>query len=91
MTPHALKKFMLENGASRKTVMMEWDKIWAHNKDFIDPIVPRYTAIGKDTKAKLTLTNAKDGLTFETHPLHQKNASLGSKAVQYGKSCFIEH
>jgi len=65
----ALTKFMLENGASKKTVLMGWDKIWAVNKDVIDPSVFRYTAIRKDTSCKLTLSNGPKGLTFETHPL----------------------
>lgn len=32
MTVAALSSFMLEQGASRNTNMMEWDKIWAINK-----------------------------------------------------------
>jgi len=32
MTSEALKTFMLEQGPSRNTVNMEWDKIWAVNK-----------------------------------------------------------
>lgn len=31
MTPHSLKKFMLEQGPSKNTNLMEWDKIWAYN------------------------------------------------------------
>ena len=91
MTPMALTKFMLENGASKKTVLMEWDKIWAINKDVIDPDVFRYTAIRQDTSVKLTLSNGPKGLTFETHPLVQKKPELGSKTVQYGKNLLVEH
>ena len=54
MTVMSLSKFMLENGASKRTVNMEWDKIWATNKDIIDPVVPRYSAIVEKALVKLT-------------------------------------
>lgn len=60
MTAEALKQFMLEQGPSRNTVNMEWDKIWAVNKQILDPVVPRYTCIGKDSAVKLTITNGPD-------------------------------
>jgi glutamyl-tRNA synthetase len=88
MTPAALSKFMLEQGPSKNTNLMEWDKIWAYNKDVIDPISPRYTAIVKDTCSRINITNASN--KTETHPLHQKNPDLGTKEVQYGSSIFIE-
>jgi len=47
LTVEALKIFMLDQGPSKNTNLMEWDKIWAINKDIIDPITPRYTAIVK--------------------------------------------
>jgi len=28
---------------------MEWDKIWAYNKEVVDPISARYMAISKDS------------------------------------------
>jgi len=36
MTPEALKRFMLEQGPSKNTNLMEWDKLWAYNKEAID-------------------------------------------------------
>ena len=57
MTTFALKKFMLEQGPSKSTNLMEWDKLWAYNKDYIDPISPRYTAIVKETSAKIIINN----------------------------------
>ena len=90
MTPDALKKFMLEQGPSKNTNLMEWDKIWAYNKDAIDSKSARYTAIVKESASKLILNNFEGGLRVETHPLHQKNADLGNKAVLYGKEVLIE-
>jgi glutamyl-tRNA synthetase len=90
MKPEALKRFMLEQGPSKNTNLMEWDKLWAYNKDAIDKVAPRYTAIVKETQAKLILSNGPEKIRAETHPLHQKNADLGVKAVLYGKELLVE-
>lgn len=90
MTPNALVKFMLEQGPSKNTNLMEWDKLWAYNKDIIDPIAPRYTAIVKETSAKFIIDNVPETIRAESHPLHQKNADLGTKAVLYGKELLVE-
>jgi len=37
MTVGALKDFMLEQGPSKNTNLMEWDKIWSINKSILDP------------------------------------------------------
>lgn len=39
---------------------MEWDKLWAINKDIIDPIAPRYTAIVKETACRLIIENGPE-------------------------------
>lgn len=90
MTAEALKTFMLEQGPSRNTVNMEWDKIWAVNKQILDPVVPRFTAIGKATAVKLTIENGPSPPEARSQPLHQKNAELGDKAVMYGQNLLIE-
>jgi len=60
MTVQALKLFMLEQGPSKNTNLQEWDKIWAMNKDVVDPVAPRYTAIGKSTAVKLIVENGPE-------------------------------
>ena len=60
MTTTALRDFMLEQGASQKNVFMEWDKIYALNKQILDPSVPRYTAVDMDGAVKLTITNGPE-------------------------------
>lgn len=90
MTQEALKNFMLEQGPSRNTVNMEWDKIWAANKKILDPVVPRYTAIGKNTSVKLTIENGPATPEARTQPLHNQHPELGSKPVMYGKNLLVE-
>lgn len=90
LTVEALKLFMLEQGPSKNTNLMEWDKLWALNKDIIDPVTPRYTAIVKSTAVKLVIENGPETIEAKSHPLHPKNDSIGSKAVIYGKELWIE-
>ena len=62
MTVQALKMFMLEQGPSKNTILMEWDKIWAINASVIDPIASRYTAIVKSSACKLIIENGPDSI-----------------------------
>lgn len=89
MTAEALKNFMLEQGPSKNTVNMEWDKIWAVNKQILDPAVPRYTCIGKASAVKLTIENGPSPPEARSAELHPKN-SIGKKAVMYGRDLLIE-
>ena len=90
LTVEALKLFMLEQGPSKNTNLMEWDKLWALNKGIIDPVAPRYNAIVKSTAVRVVLENVDDEISAKSVPLHPKNDSLGSKAMIYGKCCYIE-
>ncbi len=90
LTVDALKTFMLEQGPSKNTNLMEWDKLWALNKDIIDSKTPRYTAIVKSTACHLYVMNGPATPEARSHPLHPKNEAIGSKAVIYGQDLWIE-
>jgi glutamyl-tRNA synthetase len=90
LTVQAIKLFMLEQGPSKNTNLMEWDKLWALNKDAIDHVAPRYTAIVKSSACKLFIENGPDEVEAKSHPLHPKNDSIGTKAVIYTKDLWIE-
>lgn len=47
MTVPGLREFIIAQGSSRSVVMMDWNKIWAFNKQAVDPAAPRYTALLK--------------------------------------------
>jgi hypothetical protein len=59
MDVEALKQFVLTQGASKATNLMEWDKIWSMNKQIIDPKIPRYSAIGTTTDSADALIDVK--------------------------------
>lgn len=81
---------MLEQGPSKNTNLMEWDKLWATNKDIIDAATPRFTAIVKSSACFLHIENGPEVTEAKSHPLHPKNVDVGSKAVIYGRDVFIE-
>eukprot|EP00040_Diaphanoeca_grandis_P032383 m.196091 g.196091 ORF g.196091 m.196091 type:complete len:1633 (+) comp32603_c0_seq2:108-5006(+) len=45
MTVQALRDFILEIGSSKSNAVMAQDKLWAKNKQVIDPWAPRHTAL----------------------------------------------
>ena len=45
MQTDALENFMKTQGASKNNVLMEWDKLWALNRQHIDPVAHRYSAV----------------------------------------------
>ena len=51
----ALRKFVTEQGFSKNTNLMEWDKIWNFNKKIIDPIVHRYSVVTEKEKVLFEL------------------------------------
>lgn len=90
MTVEALTEFMLAQGPSKNTNLMEWDKLWAINKQIIDPVCGRYTAISTIKICKVEVVNVPDEyVSFET-PLHPKE-DLGLKKIFQGKKLLIEY
>lgn len=88
MTKEALVKFILEQGHSKNTVLQEWDKLWAYNKQVIDPIVPRYSAIVSPFTVKIEgLAYDKASKMVSKHP---KNESVGNKYVIFSNTISVE-
>jgi glutamyl-tRNA synthetase len=89
MTVEALKNFMLEQGPSKNTNLMEWDKLWSTNIDIIDPHAKRFMGVEKETAIKLSLSNGPNALEGKSVPLHPKN-DLGTRVQMYYKELFLE-
>lgn len=90
MTVEGLLDFVMTQGASKSTNLMEWDKIWAINKQKIDPIVPRYAAVDKENHVKLKLTDGPAEPYGELHDRHPKNPDLGQRLILFGKEALLE-
>ncbi|CBZ52621.1 putative glutamyl-tRNA synthetase [Neospora caninum Liverpool] len=72
----ALLEFILEQGPSKAGNLMEWDKLWTKNKQIIDPIVPRFMAVGKDA-VPVFIKGGPETVESKKRRMHAKNESLG--------------
>ncbi|CEP09578.1 hypothetical protein [Parasitella parasitica] len=88
LTIEALKQYILMQGASQNTLLLEWDKLWALNRKIIDPIAPRYVAVLKEGVVVCNVA----GATAEVKelPLHKKNADLGNKKTHFGPQIYLD-
>ena len=81
MTIEALKKFIISQGASKNITYQEWDKIWTLNKQLIDPVCPRHTAVDAADRVLTTLSNAPDTPELLTILRHKKHPPAGKKTL----------
>jgi len=89
LTVEGLKQFIFAQGSSKAIVYMEWDKIWAFNKKYLDPIVPRYTAIEQSDVVTVHL-DGYDGQLDLDIPLHPKDTKQGTRRVRVSKELIVE-
>eukprot|EP01039_Chlorochromonas_danica_P002859 gene2859-3123_t len=91
MNIHALKNFIISQGASRRVITMEWDKFWAENKKVLEESCPRYMGISPlDVAVPLTLENVPDEITFHTVQIHPQKAELGTRVMRRGRVVLID-
>jgi glutamyl-tRNA synthetase len=70
---------------------MEWDKLWALNKQAIEPVAHRITAVDVENICLLILDNGPELPEVVEHPLHPKDNSLGVKPVNFFKSVVLDY
>lgn len=81
MTVEALTEFMLAQGPSKNTNLMEWDKIWSINKSIIDPNCGRYSALTAKNVSTVEVVNVNAGHIEQVEtPLHPKE-DIGKKVI----------
>merc|ERR1719379_146505 len=83
-------EFMMTQGASKATNLMEWDKIWAINKQKIDLVVPRYPAVGTPGAVTLTLSDGPKEPVGKIEKKHPKNDELGERLIMLTKEILLE-
>lgn len=89
LTVEGLKQFIFAQGSSRAIVFMEWDKIWAFNKKYLDPIVPRFTAIEQKNVVTVKLMNYDGKLSIDI-AVHPKDEKMGKRNVKVSNELLIE-
>jgi bifunctional glutamyl/prolyl-tRNA synthetase len=88
LTLEALRKYMIDMGSSTSNALISSDKMWSGNKDIIDPVCPRHTALLQ--QGLVTVKVAGVPTTKVVRPLHPKNAAVGTKQVQWASEVQIE-
>ena len=76
-----LTEFMLEQGPSKRSNLMEWEKLWAINKRIIDPICPRYSAVKVEKACRIILTNVPAEPEAVSVPMSKLNLQLGERPL----------
>ncbi|KAM0681755.1 glutamate--tRNA ligase [Glugoides intestinalis] len=100
MNMDVLKDYVIKQGASQKTAIVSWDKIWAFNKKVIDPISPRISAVPLKDFVTCYIDSCNedqddDQKTFNEKskvievPKHKKNPELGMKKLLLSKEILI--
>lgn len=86
-----LIEFMLEQGPSKRSNLMEWEKLWAINKRIIDPICPRYSAVRVDKASRIILIEnvAKDPEAV-TVPMNKLNLPLGDRPLWKSNNILVD-
>ncbi|XP_071576746.1 bifunctional glutamate/proline--tRNA ligase-like [Temnothorax nylanderi] len=88
MEVEVLKQFIFAHHSSRTVFFIEWDEIWAFNKEIIDPVAVRYTALDYNKMISVNVVDAmEEWLSVQNHP---KDASKGTKRVRVGPKILIE-
>jgi glutamyl-tRNA synthetase len=91
LTLPALREYILMQGPSKNTILLEWDKLWNVNKRLIDPVAPRHTALVKANLCPLHISGLFPDEPFvKDMPRHKKNADLGLKTTSYGPVVWLE-
>ncbi|MCL4116683.1 UNVERIFIED_CONTAM: hypothetical protein GTU68_045486 [Idotea baltica] len=87
-----LTEFMLEQGPSKRSNLMEWEKIWAINKRIIDPICPRFCAVKVEKASRLKITNIYEHGESEcvTVPMSKLNLALGDRPLWKSSNVLLD-
>jgi glutamyl-tRNA synthetase len=88
LSMEALREFMVSQGPSKAVVNMDWNTIWAMNKQIVDKTAARYTAIEGD-KVQCTVHGAGETPHSEDKPKHARHP-LGDKKVVFSKNIVLE-
>lgn len=85
-----LTEFMLEQGPSKRSNLMEWEKLWAINKRIIDPICPRYSAVKVDKASRIVISNVSKEPEAVTVPMNKLNLPLGERPLWKSNNVLVD-
>jgi len=87
MKVESLKKYILMQGASQKTAVASWDKIWAINKKILEAESPRISCIKESNLVQIISDQEFPEITKSLHP---KNKELGVSKIKPNQVCISQ-
>jgi glutamyl-tRNA synthetase len=92
MTVEALREFILRQGITSNSVLIDTNDLWSLNRQRLEPVVPRYTSIAERDYYTMRLINF-DAKTTPSHlvPVNPKDPSSGLRSVHLSNSLYIEN
>lgn len=90
MSVDALKNFIINQGASRRVITMEWDKFWSDNKKILEETSHRYMSVSASTSVKFTVTNVPAGESAATVQLHPSKPEMGTRVMRRSNELLLE-
>lgn len=86
----AIREFILDIGPSTNTNLMKWDKLYAFNKDIIDPTAKRLFAVTADSPVEIEIENFNPEESIVKVDWHQKNTELGQREQRRYHKLYME-
>ncbi|KFG26549.1 glutamyl-tRNA synthetase [Nematocida ausubeli] len=85
LTKQALKEYVIMQGPSKNTVLLEWDKLWAINSKIVEKSAKKIHGISKDDMIDIKILPGASALAsgdrVVTETLYISKSDLGSIAV----------
>jgi len=86
----ALKSFILDMGNSRSTVLMDVNKLWAFNKQYIDQNIPRYSVVKKENAVEVLIEDLPDSIVEGDVLKCKLNPGLGTKKIEKYNKIYLD-
>jgi glutamyl/glutaminyl-tRNA synthetase len=90
MSIESLKSFIINLGASRRVITMEWDKFWSDNKKIMEESAARYMGVNDTDKVELTIDNVEDVITAHSVQIHPQKPEMGFRVMRRYKKIFVD-
>jgi glutamyl/glutaminyl-tRNA synthetase len=92
MTVEALREFILRQGITSNSVLIDTNDLWSLNRQRLEPVVPRYTCIAERDCYTMRLINFdREATPSQLVPVNPKDVSSGLRSIQLSNHLYIEN
>lgn len=90
MSVESLKNFIINLGASKRVITMEWDKFWSDNKKIMEESSARYMGVSDEDKVELTIENVEAKITAHSVQIHPQKPELGYRVMRRYNKIYVD-